>query len=105
VGSSWLISCIGRHVPSGAVPDPVRLREALAGRLADLRGLNGIRHQLVAVAAAAAGLGGPLAVAQAAAGWDQDVLAAHGCRVSPAGGAAGRAAGAGAGQAGGDGRS
>ena len=110
MGSSWLISCIGRHVPSGAVPDPVRLREALAGRLADLRGLNGIRHQLaslvaVAVAAAAAGLGGPLAVAQAAAGWDQDVLAAHGCRVSPAGGAAGRAAGAGAGQAGGDGRS
>ena len=27
--------------------------------------------------------GGPLAVAQAAAGWDQEVLAAHGCRVGP----------------------
>src|ERR1039457_1586161 len=26
---------------------------------------------------------GPLAVAQAAAGWGQEVLAAHGCRVSP----------------------
>jgi predicted transposase YbfD/YdcC len=88
VGSSWLIECIGRHFPSGAAPDPVRLRELLAGRLADLRGLNGIRHQLaslvsVAVAGTAAGLGGPLAIAQAAAGWGQDVLAAHGCRVSP----------------------
>jgi predicted transposase YbfD/YdcC len=88
VGSSWLIECIRRHFPSGAAPDPVRLRESLAGRLADLRGLNGIRHQLaslvsVAVAGTAAGLGGPLAIAQSAAGWGQDVLAAHGCRVSP----------------------
>jgi predicted transposase YbfD/YdcC len=66
----------------------VRFRESLAGRLADLRGLNGIRHRLVslvsvAVAGTAAGHGGPLAIAQAAAGWGQDVLAAHGCRVSP----------------------
>ena len=86
--SSWLIECIRRHFPSGTAPDPVRFREALAWRLADLRGLNGIRHQLaslvsVAVAGTAAGLGGPLAIAQAAAGWDQDVLAVHGCRVSP----------------------
>ena len=88
MGSSWLIECIRRHFPSGAAPDPVRFREALARRLADLRGVNGIRHQLaslvsVAVAGTAAGLGGPLAIAQAAAGWGQDVLAAHGCRVSP----------------------
>jgi predicted transposase YbfD/YdcC len=88
VGSSWLIECIGRHFPAGAAPDPVRFRESLAGRLADRRGLNGIRHRLaslvsVAVAGTAAGLGGPLAIAQAAAGWGQDVLAAHGCRVSP----------------------
>jgi len=88
VGSSWLIECIRRHVPSGAAPDPVRFRESLAGRLADLRGLNGIRHRLVslvsvAVAGTAAGHGGPLAIAQAAAGWGQEVLAAHGCRVSP----------------------
>ena len=88
MSSSWLIECIRRHFPSGTAPDPVRFREALARRLADLRGLNGIRHQLaslvsVAVAGTAAGHGGPLAIAQAAAGWDQEVLAAHGCRVSP----------------------
>ena len=67
---------------SGAVPGG-------AGRAAGgPAGRNGIRHQLaslvsVAVAGTAAGHGGPLAIAQAAAGWDQDVLAAHGCRVSP----------------------
>jgi predicted transposase YbfD/YdcC len=88
VASSWLTECIRRHFPAGAAPDPVRFRESLAGRLADRRGLNGIRHRLaslvsVAVAGTAAGLGGPLAIAQAAAGWGQDVLAAHGCRVSP----------------------
>jgi hypothetical protein len=37
----------------------------------------------VLVAGVAAALSGPLAVAQAAAGWDPEVLAAHGCRVSP----------------------
>ena len=67
---------------SGAVPGGAGLA---AG---DLRGLNGIGRRLaslvsVAVAGTAAGLGGPLAIAQAAAGWDQDVLAVHGCRVSP----------------------
>ncbi len=88
MSSSWLIECIRRHFPSGTAPDPVGFREALARRLADLRGLKRIRHQLaslvsVAVGGTAAGLGGPLAIAQAAAGWDQDVLAVHGCRVSP----------------------
>jgi predicted transposase YbfD/YdcC len=37
----------------------------------------------VLVAGVASAHSGPLAVAQAAAGWDQEVLAAHGCRVSP----------------------
>jgi predicted transposase YbfD/YdcC len=88
VGSSWLIECIRRHLPAGAVPDPAAFREALAGRLADLRKPRGIRYQLaslvsVAAGGVAAGLCGPLAIAQTAAGWDQEVLAAHGCRVSP----------------------
>jgi predicted transposase YbfD/YdcC len=38
----------------------------------------------VLVAAVACGYSGPLAIAQAVAGWDQEVLAGHGCRVSPA---------------------
>ena len=38
------------------------------------------------VAGAACGHGTPLAIGQAAAGWDQEVLAAHGCRVSPSAG-------------------
>ena len=64
------------------------LRESLEDRLTDTRKARGKRHPLpslvsVIIAGAAAGHGGPLAVAQAAAGWDQEVLAAHGCRVSP----------------------
>ena len=38
----------------------------------------------VLVAGAACGHQSPLAIAEAAAGWDQELLAAHGCRVSPA---------------------
>ena len=88
VSSSWLAGCIRRHLPAGTVPDPVSLRAALEGRLTDTRKARGKRHLLlslvsVLVAGVAAGLSGPLAVAQAAAGWDQEVLAAHGCRVSP----------------------
>ena len=88
MGSSWLIECIRGHLPAGAALNPVLLRESLEGRLGDLRKPRGIRHQvasLVSVAAAgtAAGHAGPLAIAQAAAGWDQEVLAAHGCWVSP----------------------
>ena len=64
------------------------LRAVLEGRLTDTRKPRGKRHPLpslvsVLVAGVASGHGGPLAVAQAAAGWDQEVLAAHGCRVSP----------------------
>ena len=86
--SSWLTDCIRRQLPAGIVPDPVPVREAMQGRLTDTRRPRGKRHALpslvsVAVAGTAAALGGPLAVAQAAAGWDQEVLAAHGCWVSP----------------------
>jgi predicted transposase YbfD/YdcC len=86
--SSWLTGCLCRYFPDGTAPDPVPFREALAGRLADLRKPRGIRHglaSLVSVAAAgvAAGHRGPLAIAQAARDWGQEVLAAHGCRVSP----------------------
>jgi hypothetical protein len=44
-----------------------------------------VRHRLVSVlvAGVACGYASPLAVAQAAAGWDQEVLAGHGCRISP----------------------
>src|SRR5208283_3011702 len=81
VPSSWLAGCIRRHLPAGAVPDPVSLRAALEGRLTDVRKARGKRHPLpslvsVLVAGVAAALSGPLAGAQAAAGWDQEVLAA-----------------------------
>jgi predicted transposase YbfD/YdcC len=60
----------------------------LEGMLADPRKARGKRHPLpslvsVLVAGVASAHYGPLAVAQAAAGWDQEVLAAHGCRISP----------------------
>ena len=77
---------------AGVPPSPAKaasLREVLAERLTDPRKPRGIRHSLgsllsVLVAGVACGHCGPLAIAQGAAGWDQEVLAAHGCRVSPA---------------------
>jgi predicted transposase YbfD/YdcC len=83
-----LIACIRRHLPAGTVPDPVPLRESLERRLTDVRRPRGKRHELVSlVSVLAAGVAGahygPLAVAQAAAGWDQEVLAAHGCWICP----------------------
>jgi predicted transposase YbfD/YdcC len=87
--SSWLIDCVRRHLPEGqAAPDPVRLREALEERLTDERKPQGKRHPLasqvsVLVAGIAGACTGVLAVAQATAGWDQDVLEAHGCWRSP----------------------
>ncbi len=64
------------------------LREVLDGLLTDARKARGKRHLLaslisVLVAGVAAACTGPLSVAQAAAGWDQETLAAHGCWVSP----------------------
>jgi predicted transposase YbfD/YdcC len=66
----------------------VSFREVLEGRLTDVRKPQGKRHPLpslisVLVAGVAAACTGPLAVAQAARGWSQEVLEAHGCRVSP----------------------
>jgi predicted transposase YbfD/YdcC len=93
VYASSLIEVVRCHLGEAGAPVPperaVSLREVLAGRLTDPRRPRGIRHSLpslvsVLVAGVACGHGGPLAIAQAAAGWDQEVLAAHGCRVSPA---------------------
>ena len=86
--SSWLIDCVRRHLPAGTAPDPVSLREVLDGLLTDTRKARGKRHLLaplisVLAAGVAAACTGPLSVAQAAAGWDQETLAAHGCWVSP----------------------
>ncbi len=87
-----LVRCHLGAAGAGAPVAPARaasLREVLAGRLSDPRKPRGIRHSLgsllsVLVAGVASGHSGPLAIAQGAAGWDQQVLAAHGCRVSPA---------------------
>jgi predicted transposase YbfD/YdcC len=86
--SSWLTDCLARHFPAGTAFNPVPFRDSLAGLLTDERDDRGKRHELVslvsvAAGAAAGGHHGPLRAAQAAAGWDQEVLAAHGCRISP----------------------
>jgi predicted transposase YbfD/YdcC len=86
--SSWLTDCVSRHFPAGAAPDPVSFRAVMEGRLTDRRKARGKRHPLssllsVLVAGLAAARTGALAVAQEAAGWDQEVLAAHGCWRSP----------------------
>jgi len=91
VYASSLIELVRCHLgPEDAPVTPPRaasLREALA-RLADPRRRRGIRHSLaslvsVLVAGVACGYTGPLAIAQAAAGWDQELLAAHGTRRNP----------------------
>ena len=87
--ASSLIEAVRRHLGGGEAPEPGALRRALVARLTDRRKRRGIRHELapvvsVLVAGAACGYRGPLAIAEAAAGWDQELLAAHGCRVSPA---------------------
>jgi predicted transposase YbfD/YdcC len=88
VDSSSLIEAVRRHLGGGQAAEPGVLRRALAARLTDRRARRGLRHELAAavsvlVAGTACGHGGPLAIAEAAAGWDQELLAAHGCRVSP----------------------
>ncbi len=88
VPSSWLTELVRRRFPAGTAPDPVSLRGALEGWLTDRRKPQGKRHPLpslisVLVAGVAGACGGPLAVAQAAAGWSQEVLAEHGCWRSP----------------------
>ena len=88
MGPSSLIEAVRRHLGGGQALEPGVLRRALAGRVTDSRKRRGLRHELgpavsVLVAGAACGHGSPLAVAQAAEGWDQELLAAHGCRVHP----------------------
>jgi predicted transposase YbfD/YdcC len=78
---------LGAPVPAGVAP-PVPLRAVLGAGLTDPRKPRGIRHSLaslvsVLVAGVACGYSSPLAIAGAAAGWDQEVLAAHGTRRNP----------------------
>lgn len=90
--ASSLIEVVRCYLGPGGGPVPpsraASLREALERRLTDPRKRRGIRHSLaslvsVLIAGVACGYGGPLAIAQAAAGWDPDVLAAHGVRRNP----------------------
>src|SRR5438034_1682351 len=93
VYASSLMEVVRCHLgAAGAAPEPASLREVLAARLTDPRKPRGIRHSLgslvsVLVAGVACGYSGPLAIAGAAAGWDQEVLAAHGTRRNPRTGA------------------
>jgi predicted transposase YbfD/YdcC len=92
VSASSLIEAVRPHLGAGdALACPAgaaSLREVLAGELTDPRARRGIRHCLaslvsVLVAGVACGYASPLAISGAAAGWDQEVLAAHGCWRSP----------------------
>jgi hypothetical protein len=91
--ASSLMEVVRCHLgAAGAPPAPASLREVLAAGLADPRKPRGIRHALgslasVLVAGVACGYSSPLAIAGAAAGWDQEVLAAHGTRRNPRTGA------------------
>ena len=79
--------------PAGTAPGALlSLREVLERRITDPRRPRGVRHRLsslvsVLVAGVACGYSSFLAIAGAAAGWDQEVLAAHGTRRSPVTGA------------------
>ena len=92
--ASSLIKVVRCHLGAAGAPlappaaAPASLREVPAARLADPRKPRGIRHSLgslvsVLVAGVACGYSSFLAIAGAAAGWDQDVLAAHGTRRNP----------------------
>lgn len=88
--ASSLIGQIRCHLRTGggrlaAPAGAASLREMLAARLTDPRKRRGSRHSLVSVlvAGVACGYSGPLAIAQAAAGRGQRLLAAHGTRRNP----------------------
>jgi predicted transposase YbfD/YdcC len=97
VYASSLIEVVRCHLAAAGAParmvpaapgTPASLREVLEARLTDPRRPRGIRHSLgslvsVLVAGVACGYSSPLAIAGAAAGWDRDVLAAHGTRRNP----------------------
>jgi predicted transposase YbfD/YdcC len=89
VSTSSLIELARRYLTSGAAVTATPLHAVLREGLTDPRDPRGVRHSLpslvsVLVAGVACGYGSPLAIAEAAAGWDQEVLAAHGCWRSPA---------------------
>src|SRR5260370_37423838 len=75
--------------PAGATPAQAESRRQVrVERLADPRKPRGIRHSLaslvsVLVAGVACGYASILAITVAAAGWDPEVLAAHGVRRNP----------------------
>jgi predicted transposase YbfD/YdcC len=80
------------EVVSGGSSAVVSLRQVLAARLSDPRKRRGVRHSLaslvsVLIAGVACGYASVLAIAGAAAGWDGQVLAAHGTRRHPVTGA------------------
>lgn len=90
--ASSLIQVVRCHLGAAgapsALPEPASLREVLEERLTDPRKPRGIRHRLpsvvsVLVAGVACGYGSVLAIAGAAAGWEEQVLAAHGVRQNP----------------------
>jgi predicted transposase YbfD/YdcC len=88
VYSSSLIGVVRCCLGAAGAPAPPPLREVLEARLTDPRRPRGIRHSLgslvsVLVAGVACGYSSVLAIAGAAAGWDQEVLAAHGTRRNP----------------------
>jgi predicted transposase YbfD/YdcC len=99
VYASSLMEAVRCHLgAAGAPPAPATpaqaesLRQVLEERLADPRKPRGIRHSLaslvsVLVAGVACGYASVLAIAVAAAGWDPEVLAAHGVRRNPRTGA------------------
>ena len=86
--ASSLIEVVRCHLGAPDAPPARSLREVLAARLTDPRKRRGIRHSLaslvsVLIAGVACGYSSPLAIAGAAAGWDPEVLAAHGTRRNP----------------------
>ena len=94
VYASSLMEAVRCHLGAAGAPAPAApgqaasLRQVLEERLADPRKPRGIRHSLgslvsVLVAGVACGYASVLAIAVAAAGWDPEVLAAHGVRRNP----------------------
>lgn len=88
MGASSLIEVVRCQVVVGAPVGSVSLSAVLARGLTDPRDRRGVRHGLaslvsVLVAGVACGYTSMLAIAGAAAGWGQDVLAGHGCWRSP----------------------
>jgi predicted transposase YbfD/YdcC len=88
VSASFLIEVARRQMAAHASAKTAPLYTVLRERLTDPRDPRGVRHPLsclvsVLMAGVACGYTSMLAIAGAAAGWDQQVLAGHGCWRSP----------------------